>query len=657
MILFLLELKDKFRKRYPVVLMACAMVVTFFLVRHGYHRCDIDSLMLVQRMAVFGFLIISLLSIDFFGDLQKKDWKELLCTMNGGLGSCCGQRIGILLLFVLAWLVFITWVCCIYIWPFWRMTPDVRICITKALVLNFALFPIVGIFLGIFVNVFFKRFTAYVMFLVFLTSFIGVLQKFSESLFRCSDGILNLDMPARCFTLTQPNMDWSTDTMYLIPVEAYRFFLYFGWIGILGSLILLKLLSGKQRVVCVVLLWIACAGCFSQVLNPGGISNFNSNEGNGTGVGSFYEFSNDSEEYNAIQVISNDVTSYELDIKVRKALKATARMAVIPGKEEYLFTLYRGYELAAVTDQDGNPLEYTRNKDYITVSSVSNVSEIVMEYKGHSGAFFSNQRLIVLPAGFAWYPQSGHRPVYADVQNGLSGYNTDMQGYEPVMFHVAVDAKDTCFTNLQGQNDTFEGTAIGCTLVGGSFTEIEQNGVRIVCPSQEDLYTEYVNEFMKTVEDIEEYLQRDMVAEEQLQTLFLLPSGFQMTTVSDTGFNGEDHFVDDGLYSPKDSAIGYVRGRILVSGRLGELWYSMIREGAGYQEGYRTLAKESFFTEEEDLMLSYTFQFNMYKTLQSMGDETEVIHRILDYMQEDKHSEHWREFMEQYYLELEEAKQ
>lgn len=654
MILFLLETKDKIRKRYPIILMICVMVITFFFVKQGYHSYDIDSLMFVQRMAVFGFIVISLLSIEFFQDLQKKDWKELLCTMNGGMRSYCVQRIGILLVFVAAWLAFATWVCVVYTYPFWQMTADVRICIAKALVLNFALFPIVGIFLGIFVNVFFRKFTSYIVFLIFLTVFIGLLQKFSERLYRASDGIINLDILARCCSLTQPNMDWVADSVYLIPVELYRFLLYFGWIGLFGSLILLKLLSGKQRIVSVVILWIACIGCFSQVIHPGGISNFNSNEGNGTGVGSHHEFAYDSEEYNAIQVSSNDVMSYELDIKIRKELKGSVYMQVIPGRETYLFTLYRGYELKYVTDQDGNPLEYTRDKDYITVSSVDGLSAIVMEYKGHSGAFFSNRRLTVLPTGFAWYPQSGHRPVYSAEREG---YNTDMQGYKPVMFQVSVDSKNTCYSNLQGQNNTFEGMAIGCTLVGGSFTDTEQNGIRIVYPSKEELLPDYMDTFFETVESIETYLQKDMVAEEELQTLILLPVGFQMTTASDAAFCGYDHILDDDLYSPQSCAIGYVRGMIPVSGRLGYLWHDMLQDAVGDPESYRILAKESFFTDDEDLMLSFSFQFHMYKTLQSMGDETEVIHRILDYMQEDKNSENWRDFMKQYYLELEEASQ
>lgn len=656
MILFMLEAKDKLRKKFPIIMMICAIVITLIFVREGYHSCDLDSLMFVQRMALFGFIVISLLSIEFFQEIQKKDWKELLYTMKGGMQKFCIRRIQILLVFVGIWLAFATWVCVVYTWPFWQMTPDVRICIVKALILNFALFPIVGMFLGIFVNVFFRKFTGYIVFLIFVTIYIGAFEKFNVSLYRSSNGLINLDIFARFFSLTQPNMDWVVDTVYLIPVELYRFFLYFGWILLFGGLIFLKLLFKKKRIICPVLLWIVSIVCFSQVINPGGISNFNSNEGNGTGVGSFQEFTFQSDEYKEIQEISNDVISYEIHLRIRKELKAEVSMQVIPNKDTYLFTLYRGYELNTVTDQNGNPLEYVRNGDYITVSSGDNVSTINMEYKGHSGAFFSNRRLTVLPVGFAWYPQSGHRPVYSE-QRG--GYNTDMHGYEPVHIQLTVDSKKTCFSNLQGTDNAFEGVAIGCTLVAGSFVETEQNGLRIIYPSEEALLTEYVSEFLKGVESIESYLQRDMVDEKALQTLILLPVGFQMTTASDTVFCGNDHILDDDLYSPTQCAIGYVRGTIPVSGRLDTLWYDMLEDAIqnqnGKQVGYRILSKESFFTEDEDLMLSTRYQFNMYKTLQSMGDEIEVTHRILDYMREDLDSENWRAFMGQYYLELEEA--
>lgn len=660
MILFILDLKDAVRKKYPWFLLIGMMFVTFLFIKECYHRCNLDELMHMQRMAVFGFIGMSILSIDFFQELQKRNWRELMRTMQGGLRSFCCQRFLVLVGYVIVWFVFATLICIVYIWPVGQMPVDVRVCLLKALILNFVLFPMVGIVLGMFINVLFKKFTGYIIFLVFVTAFIGVVQKFNVRLYTSSNGVINLDTLARCFTLTQPNMEYGADALYLIPVEPYRFLLYIGWIGLFIGVFLLVLLLGKKRVVCTILIWCACAICFSQVINPGGISNYESNEGNGTELGSWHEFVNDPEEYQAICEITNDVTSYDLTVKIRKKLTATACMQVVPGRDTYLFTLYRGYELKSVTDQWGNPLEYTRDRDYITVSSTEELSEIVMEYQGHSGAFYSNRRTTVLPAGFAWYPQSGYRPVYLTI-GAYNGYNTDMQGYEPVTFQLSVDGKYDFYSNLSRNNNIFEGKSTACTLIGGAFDECYQNDMRIIYPSRQNIPLEYLEtfakEFMNTVAVIEAYLQKDMVDEDALHTMIILPEGFKMTTISQTTFGAADHIVTDRLYSVTTAGMDYVRGMIQVYGRLGYLWDDMLRDAIGNQGGYRILSKESFFTEDEDLLLSFTFQFNMFKTLQSMGNETEVMHRILAYMQEDKYSVKWRDFMEQYYLELEEASQ
>lgn len=650
MILFKLELKDKLRKIYPMILLLCAILIAFRFTKNAYHIMQIDAIMEVQRMALLGFMVIAFLSIDFFETLQKKNWRELISTIQGGVRIFCAKRFLTLMLFVGIWFLFAALMCFVFIWPYGQMSLDIKINVWKALVLNFALFPMVGILLGMVVNVVFQRFTGYLVFLIFLTVFIGVLQSFSNHLYMASDGMIDLDVLARVFTLTQPNMDWAIDTMYLIPVELYRFLLYFGWMLLFLGILFLKFLPGKKKWVWAIILWIGCGICFSQVVNPGGISNYNSNDGNGTGAGSMQEFMHDEEEYSEKVILTHDVLGYELDVKIRKDLKGTATMEVVPGKEEYLFTLYRGYELKSVTDGAGNDLPYERDRDYITVNPAGTISQIVMEYQGYSGAFFSNNRMAVLPAGFAWYPQSGHRPVY---YVNLDGYNTDMSDFNEVDFKVKVDGKHTFYSNLAGTENSFEGQAKACTLMGGQFAETEQDGLRIIYPKYEELLPNYVDEFMENVELMETYLGKDMVKDEELTTLFVLADGFQMATASDSAFDAGDHIVINDLYSPSSGAQGYVRGTILLDGRMGMLWFDMLQEAVGLQDAFRIMAKEEFFTEDEDLLLSWYFQFNMYKTLQSMGDEMEVKHRILEYMQEEEKTVGWREFMQQYYLELE----
>ena len=176
-----------------------------------------------------------------------------------------------------------------------------------------------------------------------------------------------------------------------------------------------------------------------------------------------------------------EVTKYEITLYVEHNLQAKTTVAVDRSNlESYCFTLYHGYEVKEICDQNGEELSFTQEGDYIEViNTTGHITEITFDYRGDSPTYFAHSQGINLPGTFWYYPVSGYRIIYDTIRQGFFNNLLD----EPVEFMLSVDYHDEVYSNLpQVNSNTFCGTSNACTVIAGAYSEIEADGITVVYP-------------------------------------------------------------------------------------------------------------------------------------------------------------------------------
>ena len=194
------------------------------------------------------------------------------------------------------------------------------------------------------------------------------------------------------------------------------------------------------------------------------------------------------------------VTSYSMDLRFFSELDADVTLHLAgPDLTACSFTLYHGFTIRQITDNGGNPMNYTRNGDYIIVNipESSEVSDIRFRYSGWHDSLFSTAQGIYLPGYFCFYPLPGKRTVYKDGQIVFSH-----KFMEPCHFSVRVHALCPVFSNLNVQADgSFSGTATSLSLIGGLYREQTVGSVRYVIPWWME-HADYMERLIQAIEEI-----------------------------------------------------------------------------------------------------------------------------------------------------------
>lgn len=191
----------------------------------------------------------------------------------------------------------------------------------------------------------------------------------------------------------------------------------------------------------------------------------------------YYQFAEQKEEDGGFSV-----TGYDMDLTVGLQLSARVTAQVDqPALPCYKFTLYHGYQVSQVTDQDGTPLRFTQQGDTLAVENgaAGRVDSLTFTYAGDNPTYYAHAQGINLPGHFAYYPHSGYHALY-DVEN-QSFYKLLTE--QPVDVTLRVQYGKTVFCDLpQTGRNTFAGRTDGVTLLAGFLTEETVNGVQVVYP-------------------------------------------------------------------------------------------------------------------------------------------------------------------------------
>ena len=175
------------------------------------------------------------------------------------------------------------------------------------------------------------------------------------------------------------------------------------------------------------------------------------------------------------------VRSCDLKLKITDRLKGTATLAVEKNEvgADCRFTLYHGYKLTSLTDGAGDPLEYKREGDYLTVypPAGERLEELVFQYRGEGGLSYSNRQAVFLPAGFGYYPLEGWVPLYEENEVPFAAVGAEKD------FTLQVSASCPLEVSLPPAEKGYAGRTQGVTLLGGLVIRGDCGGMELVSAS------------------------------------------------------------------------------------------------------------------------------------------------------------------------------
>lgn len=285
-------------------------------------------------------------------------------------------------------------------------------------------------------------------------------------------------------TSIMPDGYQSQEEIYHIhPVQAYQIVLALFWITVLLWLSMLRCKKGNLRGIikwggCIlsVILFVMCLIPHTRI---------------GGGVRNLVPWRNVNAQINSktqgmeAEKAPFEVSSYDITISAFINLSATVEAVVSDSAlDQYTFTLYDGYDLLKIEDQNGKAMDYERNGHYLTVYSSGETSVISFTYAGAGEPFYCEASAIWLPSGLPFFPMPGKVPVYDENENHSNTHifnNNHLP--QDTFFHVKVNALGEVYCPLEqiGKNE-FSGCGDGFFVLSGMYGKVVYGDLEIIYP-------------------------------------------------------------------------------------------------------------------------------------------------------------------------------
>ena len=347
------------------------------------------------------------------------------------------------------------------------------------------------------------------------------------------------------------------DSIYGFPMEPIRWILAVFWILFPLTLILTECFNRKAKKALLV------TSCLLVLLSVGLFSARGSTLLMDMRIDSFAI----ADPYHYMSIPRKDYDGYEagfliveyvMDLTISNELHAEVTVTIDnPYLDSYEFTLYHGYILKSVRTEDGE-IPFTREGDYISIGSLNGVDRLIFKYYGKSPKFYANRQAITLPGYFAYYPMAGRKNIW----------DLDRYGYvvniapNKIKFTVNVRSNLRVFSNLPGNNNSFNGIANAVSLFAGMYAEIAE-GI-FAEPMRRDLpEREYIIEAEQILLDIFHRLDRPkpfgFISDKKF---FQVPRNFALNSNTDTIVVMSDHITSVYANSGQQLARSIIRSII-----------------------------------------------------------------------------------------------
>lgn len=231
------------------------------------------------------------------------------------------------------------------------------------------------------------------------------------------------------------------------------------------------------------------------------------------------EKSNDTEDF--------QVKAYTMKLDKKRILHADVRVAVDKyDLKKYVFTLYHGYHIKHIANQDGKSMNFIQKEDTVVVYNAGTVEYLQFTYQGCCKNYYTTSQGMYLPAYFAYYPMAGERNIYQKLtvqedENYIlyEGYNLECLK-ENVKFDVTILDNQCVYCNLkEKEQNHFIGESNGLTLLSGKFIETMEIDKCLV------VYSYLEPENPKSSEDVKQKLQQWISDNKEIngKTIFIAP--------------------------------------------------------------------------------------------------------------------------------------
>lgn len=669
------EFLDKWRKKYLFVIYIIVLAVVLFyscIYLQRWNQECLQGFQLAQRAALLPFLGFLFLSYEFFSDYQKKNWRELLETDRNGLLKSMLAKDGILL--ILLAVLYLVVFCMELCWFHWFDAPGALLKNGyRVLFFNYFLLPFMGIQVGKAAAVLFgRKWTGYMAILVFALLGCGLVHTISSGLYMTVGW--NLDAVLKLFQFQQPNAGWAADEYYLVPAENYRMYILLFWSILAEGIVLRRSWSGvrhPKKAVAIIICVACCCLFFFKAETENGYLNFDMNYGNASNKQE--EFLNDTISTDAPAAFQ--VETYTMNLQIRDELSADVTMQLAENAlKQYVFTLYRGYEITEVTDGNGKELPYHRTEDVVTVDAGESLREIRFCYHGFQQSFYSNETAVMLPGYFAYYPQAGVRRVFLyQNENGyLSyGFNTDASTLQYAQFNISCAYHKPLYSNLDKQHQTFSGYTNAPTLAAGAVTDCQESDGYYILPELAEYRTFSLDQTKKQLEKLCQRLSMDDSWYADVDTVVAVPNSVYIgntwgeMTIADRCLFVGSNWIQNG--SAEDAAFRILQMYFNENGEkqyLEDMLFSVLQGDTDWSD-LKPMSRNEFFgiSYDETDIFSDSYQQlyqkqaieRMYQTLLQTFGEKEVLKQTAAYLLDKQADPNLAQFLQEMYENLEQG--
>ena len=436
----------------------------------------IFALWTTNKISVYSFACFTFISFEFASKLYSSKLHEtMLCTPKQ-LKPFCISNICVLTL----WNVFYCLVLLVYnCYAFLSLHEFDKVYLIHIFIniaVNFFLVNTFAICFGQAVTFFKKKIYSYLFILAFMIAVSPIGNELTYTVFMITESFFNPYKIYNFFDIFTPNLDFTPTFAMGFSVLPYRIYLLLFWIFLMIAITAFFTKRKKLDLKPIAALTISIIMLISFLLPDSRV--VLSDDPDGEAYADqfyYYDLSDELIEYEKADFC---IEKYDMDLKINRKLNATVTMYPDIERSSYSFTLYHGYTVKSVTDQNHKKLKFTRDGDYITINNCDGVTAITIQYSGSGKGFYSNYQGIYLPGDFPYYPVAGKQQVFNDLC------------YIPVLsentpyFEISIQSNLKIYSNLNSANESvFSGeTKVPCIFAGLFYREREYKGSKIVYP-------------------------------------------------------------------------------------------------------------------------------------------------------------------------------
>ena len=446
-------------------------------------------------------------------------------------------------------------------------------------------------------------------------------------------GPLSLASILDWFSLSPPDADWLPDSIYGIPMESARWAKVLFWLFLLLFLIVYKNWQSARRKAKIILsvlaaavlaagVRFACRGNDSIIIKDNRADSLQYNLQN------YYKEKILPKEEQA----DFTVDAYEMELKIRANLEAKVKMTISnrTSREPLTFTLHHGLKIKKVCDIKGNPLDYRRELDYLTVDTEE--SEFMICYSGQMGKYYANSQAVFLPGYSAYYPLPGVYHLWQGDKNRIVPAIVENKS----QFSINIDCANSVFSNLDlVSENSFAGVSNQVGIFAGLLKKTKKDNIMYLESSMLNNVSDWniseYNQYWSKLADFFHLLNNQSL---EGRMLVFLPATI-------LGFNCSSKYVDDGaiIYFGDLSPSAYTlaceaflstvketsRNTFLYSEFVGRIYAGMknsgskTREKPDYEELLLFGKKFTDYSEEDHMKLGYSLM--LWQQLVSYQEE------------------------------------